>query len=488
MTKSADYRRRTPSHRFPDRLLSRRAVLQASLAAPSLWATRPRLARAEPAPAGPATVGLGPWLLSSPRQLRPRSVPRLEEAELAELRELQARRTVETSATIDYWDDPTVILPWTNLGLDLIKAHRLNPVRAGRALALLHVAMFDTLLATADARRHADRPHPAVADPAITVLGQTAPAASSFPSDQAAVAAAAATVLTYLFPQTPEGELATLADEAAMSRLWAGQAVRSDVEAGHAIGYAVGQRAVARGIGDSANVTWDGSRPAIQPGAWAPTPPDYLATPVEPLAGTWRPWVLPSGDAIRPGPPPAYRSAAWRAELAAVQRAVARRTPEQEAAVRFWAGGPGTVTPSGLWIEIARDLIVRNALAPLAAAHVLAMTSVAVADGFICCWDAKYAYWMARPVSADPTLKVLIPTPPFPSYTSGHATISAAAATVLGDHFPADEIQLAAMADTARMSRLWAGIHFPIDNEMGALGGGMIGRLVIAHVQRNDPA
>ena len=49
----------------------------------------------------------------------------------------------------------------------------------------------------------------------------------------------------------------------------------------------------------------------------------------------------------------------------------------------------------------------------------LALTSVAMADAFICCWDAKYAYWTARPITADPTLDVLIPTPPFPSYTSG---------------------------------------------------------------------
>jgi hypothetical protein len=75
---------------------------------------------------------------------------------------------------------------------------------------------------------------------------------------------------------------------------------------------------------------------------------------------------------------------------------------------------------------------------------------------------------------------VLIPTPPFPSYTSGHSTISAAAATVLGSFFPNDAADLAALAEEAKNSRLWAGIHFSLDNEMGALGGGMVGRLVNA--------
>ena len=72
-----------------------------------------------------------------------------------------------------------------------------------------------------------------------------------------------------------------------------------------------------------------------------------------------------------------------------------------------------------MWIAIARDLIVRDGLDAAHAARVLALVSVAMADGFICCWDAKYTYWTERPITADPSLDVLIPTPPFPSYTSG---------------------------------------------------------------------
>ena len=110
-----------------------------------------------------------------------------------------------------------------------------------------------------------------------------------------------------------------------------------------------------------------------------------------------------------------------------------------------------------------------------------------MADGFICCWDAKYTYWSERPITADPSLDVLIPTPPFPSYTSGHSTISTAAGAVLGHLFPRDAAALAARADEAQNSRLWAGIHFPIDNEMGALGGGMIARLVVARARAETP-
>jgi membrane-associated phospholipid phosphatase len=466
------------------RQFTRRSLLGSALVGSAALAWSSLVA---PAAASESDVAPGrwrTWLLTTGDELRPPEPAPPTADELSELVALQGQRSAATLATIAPWDDPTVMLPWTNLVLDLIRIHMPNPVRAARALALLHVALFDTLVATDDARMAYPRPGPA-ADGAIVPLGRTPGSSSSFPSDHAAVAVAAAAVLAYLFPDEPADALQSLADEAAHSRLTAGRAFRSDVEAGQAIGRAVGERAVARGQADGSDASWDGSGRLSDPGSWQPTPPGYFQQPVEPLAGTWRTWILASGDQYRPPPPPPYQSPAWQAELVAVQEAVTRRTPEQEAAVRFWAGGPGTVTPPGLWIESARDLIVRDGLDAPHAARVLALTSVAMADSFICCWDAKYTYWTERPITADPSLNVLIPTPPFPSYTSGHSTISTAAATVLGYLFPADEVDLAARANEAKNSRLWAGIHFPIDNEMGALGGGMIGRLVVARARED---
>ena len=461
--------------------LTRRALFGSALAATTSLAFPSELAHVA------AAEEIGPdlwhtWLLTSGDELRPAKPAPPTADELSELITLQGQRTAQTLATIAVWNDPTVVVPWTNLALDLIKVHQLNPVRAARALALLHVALYDTLVATTDARGTYSRPGPSV-DKAIVPLGPASSESSSFPSDHAAVAAAASAVLAYLFPREAAATFASLAEDATASQLLAARAFRSDVEAGQAIGHAVGERAVARGQADGSDVSWDGSGRLTSPGSWQPTPPGYFQQPTEPRAGTWRTWILASGDQYRPPAPPAFRSPAWEAELVGVQEAVARRTPEQEAAVLFWAGGPGTVTPAGLWIEIARDLIVRDGLDAPHAARVLALTSVAMADGFIFCWDAKYTYWTERPITADPGLDVFIQTPPSPSYTSGHSTISTAAATVLGYLFPADEADLAARANEAKQSRLWAGIHFPIDNEMGALGGGMIGRLVVARAR-----
>jgi membrane-associated phospholipid phosphatase len=471
-----------PTHASSPRPLTRRTLLGSVLVGSASLAF-PR----GTAPVGAVASDVTPapwrtWLLTSSDELRPPKPAPPTPDELTELIALQGQRTAATLAAIAQWDDPTIVLPWTNLTLDLIRVHTPNPVRAARALALLHVALYDTLLATGDARAAYARPGPTT-DKAIVPLGAAGPAGSSFPSDTAAVAAAASTVLAYLFPKETVETFTELADDAAMSQLLAARAYRSDIEAGQAIGRAVAERAVARGQADGSDTLWDGSGRLSGPGSWQPTPPGFFQQPAEPRAGAWRTWILASGDQYRPPAPPAFRSPGWEAELAGVQEAVARRTPGQEAAVRFWAGGPGTVTPAGLWIEIARSLIVRDGLDAPHAARILALTSVAMADGFICCWDAKYTYWTERPITADPNLDVLIPTPPFPSYTSGHSTISTAAATVLGYLFPADEADLAARATEARNSRLWAGIHFPIDNEMGALGGGMIGRLVVARAR-----
>jgi membrane-associated phospholipid phosphatase len=418
------------------------------------------------------------WLLPSPGAVRPEPPASPSADEISELLRLQRGRTRAQLDAAYRWGRGPAPLPWTDVALELIVRHRPSPPRAARALALLHTAMSDAITAADDARQAYPRPAPASSIGGLAALSGLGTEASSFPSVHAAVATAAAGTLATLFPDEPGSALEALAAEAAESRVVAGLAYRSDVVAGQAIGRAVAALAVARASADGADATWDGVRPEGE-GTWQPTPPDYRAEPVDPMAGTWRTWLVPDVIAARPASPPAWGSAAWEAQIGAVQEAVARRTPDQEDAVHRWAGGPGTVTPAGLWIEIARDLIKRDGLDDADAAHVLATTSVALADAFICCWDTKYAYWYARPVTADPGLNVLIPTPPFPSYTSGHSTISAAAAAVLGHHFPADQSWLQEQAFEAKQSRLWAGIHYPIDNDVGAAMGDVVGQLTV---------
>ncbi len=324
--------------------------------------------------------------------------------------------------------EDTAVADWIQVTLGEIASHRVNPPRASRALALVSVAMRDAALAGA-------------------------------PADDAAVAGAASTVLAYLFPDGTT-RFQRQAERAA-----------GNGKGGFALGRRIGRRIVARGRSDGSDVQWNGQVP-VGPGLWVPTPPAFVQAPLEPLAGTWRPWHLTSGSQFRPGPPPQVGGDLYREATRAVYDVSRSLTPAQEQIAAYWADGPGTVTPPGHWDVIALELVRAARMPTQAAAVVFATLNTAQADAFIACWDAKFAYWTERPVTAirraiDPGWLPYITTPPFPSYVSGHSTTSGAAAEVLAHYFPAAEAELRSKAAEAAVSRLYGGIHFDFENDVG---------------------
>src|SRR5918999_5839683 len=134
---------------------------------------------------------------------------------------------------------------WIEVELAEIASHGTNPPRASRALALLSVAMLD-------AARAGERPR------------------------EATVAAAAATVLAYLYPD----RTAAFAELASPYR----------GDGGFAQGKRIGARLVESARQDGSDGVWQGEIP-IGSGLWVPTPPAFVPG-LEPLAGTWRPWNL----------------------------------------------------------------------------------------------------------------------------------------------------------------------------------------------------
>lgn len=208
------------------------------------------------------------------------------------------------------------------------------------------------------------------------------------------------------------------------------------------------------------------------PGYWVPTPPAFIQNPLEPACGLWKPWVLPTGDAIRPGPPPAYGGDEFNAQLDEVWQVNQTLTAERLAIALYWAAGSGTVTPPGMWNQIATGLAADYGLNEPQAVRVLAYLGIAQADAFISCWDCKYHYWCVRPVTEvravyDADWLSPIATPPFPSYPSGHSTTSGAAAAMLAYFFPNDAVELQRMGLEAMSSRLYGGIHFTFDDFIG---------------------
>jgi hypothetical protein len=331
---------------------------------------------------------------------------------------------------------PSAVTPWIELELDAIASHATNPPRASRALAHVSASMYLAALAGGNA-----------ADDAV--------------------AGAASTVLAYFYP-----------DEAARSEALADELADVDSKA-FAGGRLIGRALIARGESDGADATWTGS-PPDGAGYWVPTPPGFIYPPLEPLAGAWRAWNLRDGSQFRPAPPPTYGSSRFLAETQEVYAVSQTLTAEQKRIAEYWADGAGTVTPPGHWNRIALGLVEATDWPTLQASRLFSALNTAQADAFIACWDAKYAYWAMRPVTAirrliDPSWSSYIGTPPFPGYVSGHSTTSAAASTVLAAFFPDRGNELEAMAEEAAVSRLYGGIHFRSDNAAGLELGRRVG-------------
>jgi hypothetical protein len=116
---------------------------------------------------------------------------------------------------------------------------------------------------------------------------------------------------------------------------------------------------------------------------------------------------------------------------------------------------------------------------PPAAARAYALAGIAHNDGSVACWDAKYAYWAPRPNQLDSSIVTLFPQPGHPSYPSAHGCFSGAIARVIGRLFPDFADLMEDKATEAVESRLWSGIHFRSDIDVGLAIGRKVGDLVI---------
>ncbi|MFA9232162.1 MAG: vanadium-dependent haloperoxidase [Microgenomates group bacterium] len=238
------------------------------------------------------------------------------------------------------------------------------------------------------------------------------------------------------------------------------------------------------------------------PAHWVPTSKIALQqVPLLPKWGANRPFAMPNGAACPLPPPPAYSedpSSAFYAEAMEVVTTTKSLTDEQKLIARFWSDDPMlSPTPPGHWISIAMEILAREDADAPRNAEVLAKLGMAVADGFIGCWNAKYEHDLLRPVTyikrvIDKTWEPMLITPPFPEYPSGHSSQSGAAATVLSDLFgedyafddathQADGLPVRHFtgfwpaAQEAAQSRLYGGIHFRSAIDLGLEQGRCIG-------------
>jgi membrane-associated phospholipid phosphatase len=405
------------------------------------------------------------WVLSDPGEIH---VPPAGDSPA----ELTLSSTHLSPETLARYDRQPAFAPWVEEALDYVAHRTKDPPAASRAYALVTIAIHDAAVAS----RFWQEEH------------GSAPV-DGYPSTNAAIAGAAAEMLAFLFPEQPEAWLSRMAEEAAVSRVSAGASSATGVAAGLTLGQQIAGLVIERRDAEVVVVRGvDGQELHDDlpsgPEHWAP-PPGSMARPASPDAGSWQTWLMDSGAQFRPEPPPRFGSAEFLAEAEEVVAVSEKLTDEQRRAATFWEGPEGSSLPPGIWNEVALAYLAEADLDLLAAARAMALLNVAMDDAAVAAWDAKYAYWSPRPENAirdlglDPDWAPYVETPFFPAYVSGHAAYSGAASVVMSHLFPAAADLFEARAREATDSRLFGGIHFRSDNEVGFEMGTRIGELAV---------
>jgi len=411
------------------------------------------------------------WILKSGKEIRPATPPTkaATEQELKDLQILTTQRDAKALSQIAFWDAGSPSYRWQDIALaQVVKNPAANPPpRAVRMMALMNVAIYDALIAAWDAKYAFNRPRPSMLNRNLTTV-VAVPDSPSYPAEHAVVAGAASTLLSYIYPNDAK-TFEALAQQAGQSRVLAGVQYPSDITAGFELGHNVAIKVIERAKGDNSDAKWTGTVPS-GPGHWIGD------KPLEPLAGTWKPWVLKSGDQFRPPEPPAYNSAKLQTEMAEVKSFT--HTFAVDSKAMYWQ------TPEGVyyyWYNTGSQRLFEHHLDvnPPRAARMYALMSIVHNDASIACYDAKYAYWAIRPAQLDKDLKPLFPTPSHPSYPSAHGCYSGAIAKILEYLFPDEAKAIHDKADEAALSRLWAGIHFRSDMEVGLKLGRQVADVVI---------
>lgn len=435
-------------------------------------------------------------------------------AQMNEIKTWQTDLTKEEKDLVKYWGAGAV-LRWNEILRELVAKHNqppyqnadgsypfpsannplaypqfpfANPPYAARAYAYVAATQYDALVAAWYYKKLYNRPAPYKVDGSIkTLLPQSE--LPSYPSEDAVVEGATVEMLKLLFPGDQD-YIQQKAEEHKRARLIAGMNVRSDLDAGEALGKSVAGKFVTRARGDRAGAA------AGTQAQWTQLETDALARgetpwysletprrpPMLPLFGKVKPFLFDSLTVIslRPPPPPPVNSARMKSETEEVYNYIKNPSRENIRIVHFWADGVGTYTPPGHWDAIAAEDFIPKNFSEVRWARNMALLNMALMDAAIVCWDTKYFYFNPRPTQLNPAIKTLTGIPNFPSYISGHSTFSGAAATILGHIIPEKASAYAAMAREASLSRLIGGIHYRADCELGLTTGNNVGAYAVA--------
>jgi PAP2 superfamily len=376
------------------------------------------------------------------------------------------------------------------------------PAAAGPSLAMVQGAVYDAV----NAIDGGYEPY----------LG--APAADPSDSKEAATATAAFRVLVG-FPELPglfPAQLSTLEPlyDASLDQIADGDAKSGGIAVGEAAATAMLTERTGDGRGGPFTPVF-----GTDPGQFRLGPPQGPTgiVPRDPAAwaGNVRPFVVPDVEMLRTDGPNALRSGAYAEDVNEVKELGSldstKRTSNETAAAIFWQDHG-----LAIWNRVLRSLAMSEELDIVDSARLLAMTSLAAADGGIGCWNDKYYWNFWRPIHAirdaasdgnpateadpdwlplfDPSMPVSgapLVSPGFPDHPSGHTCISGAIVHTMRSFFGADKVDFTATSNKClpapcpsrsfdRFSqalkeiidaRVWGGIHFRTADVQGAVLG-----------------
>ena len=335
-------------------------------------------------------------------------------------------------STATPWTASTSTFQWNEYGLELIARNAIGQFPALRTLAYLNLAINNAIV-QANAR--------------------------GLEPDGAA-AGAAAGMLTHFFPKDEQATTARLQRETQAL----GDESRARFLSGVEVGRQVAAQVVTMAQADRASAPWSGAVP-VGDDKWSsrqqpPTPP------LGPNLGNIRPFFLTSAADYRAPPPPPYGSEAFQAQVRQVRTVADTRSNSQLRIAQYWESLSGSFA-AGAWNAVARSAIAARGLDEASSARTLALMHMAAFDANLACHDSKYIYWVPRPTQADPRITLAIGVPNHPSYPSNHACISGTVGRVLDASLRGTDGMYEAMGRQAGESRVYAGIHYPMDLDAG---------------------
>jgi hypothetical protein len=370
-----------------------------------------------------------------------------------------------------------VVTDWDEKAVALIQPRMVPPV-AYRAMALVHIAMFDA----ANSIEPIYRPYYAQ----LPATRET--------SKEAAVAAAAGAVLIKLLPDVAPDIQAALKNY--LAAIPEGDAKSDGIKLGEAVA-----AKVLEARADDGSSAPDAYRPMTTPGVYVPTAPT-----VTPQWPDLKPFAMTSPSQFRPKPPISLASEQWAKDYNEIkelgEKNSSKRSARQTEDARFWLlTGPLSTHP------LHRQIAIRKDMSVIDTARFMAVATAAEADAAIAVMDAKYKYAFWRPITAirngdidghdaterEATWQPIDNTPMHPEYPCAHCIISSAVANAVEAMLETADIpevsmtsptapgvthswtNLRAYVDEVAAARIFAGFHYRFSTVVGQDMGRQIG-------------